>query len=81
MKVRVKLFATLDRHLPAGAQGSACDLEVAPGTGAYRLLADLGVPVNEPGAVVVLINGRQSTPEQVLREGDVLSAFPAMAGG
>ncbi|HSJ59079.1 MAG TPA: MoaD/ThiS family protein [Anaerolineae bacterium] len=81
MKITLKLFGTLDRHLPPGARGSACDLEVADGALAHDVLARLGVPVNEPGAVVVLVNGRHCPPAYALQEGDALSAFPAIAGG
>ncbi|MBN1659632.1 MAG: MoaD/ThiS family protein [Anaerolineae bacterium] len=81
MKVRLKLFGTLDRHLPPGSHGSACDLEVETGVLAHDLLAGLGVPVGEPGEVVVLINGHHCPRDCALKEGDALSAFPAMAGG
>jgi hypothetical protein len=43
------------------------------------VLEGLGVPVD--GGVVILINGRTGAPQQVLEEGDVVAAFPAMAGG
>lgn len=81
MRIRLKLFGTLDRHLPPGAHRSAFDLNVTDGALAHDVLAGLGVPVDEPGAVVVLVNGHQCPPDYVLSEGDSLSAFPAMAGG
>ena len=81
MRIAVKLFGTLDRHLPPGAHGNACELEVADGTPAHDVLARLGVPVDEPGAVVVLVNGRHCPRGYLVAEGDALSAFPAMAGG
>jgi molybdopterin converting factor small subunit len=45
------------------------------------VLSQVGVPVGDPGAIVILVNGRQSTYDQILQDGDVVSAFPAMAGG
>jgi len=44
------------------------------------LLTRLGVP-HEPGASVILVNGRGVPPEQALEAGDVVAAFPALAGG
>lgn len=44
------------------------------------MLARFSVPTDD-GASVILINGRSVEPERVLEEGDVIAAFPAMAGG
>jgi molybdopterin converting factor small subunit len=77
--VTLKLFATFRRYLPPESQGGAHDLSVPAGTRASEVLEGLGVPVD--GGVVILINGRTGAPQQVLEEGDVVAAFPAMAGG
>jgi molybdopterin converting factor small subunit len=37
--------------------------------------------MEEPGGLVILVNGRQSDLDQVLEEEDVVGAFPAIAGG
>lgn len=81
MRVRVKLFATFRQYLPAGSEASACDLEVLPGTQVRELLLHLGVPMDRPEAVAILVNGRHGPVDQVLQAGDVVAAFPAMAGG
>jgi len=81
MEVTVKLFTIYRQHLPPGAQGSSCILEVPPGTTAVELLLQLGVPLEEPVAAVILVNGRQSEPDRVLNDGDTVTAFPAVAGG
>jgi molybdopterin converting factor small subunit len=80
VNVRLKLFASYRQHLPPSSQGSACDLEIPTGTRAVDLLARFSVPTDD-GASVILINGRSVEPERVLEEGDVIAAFPAMAGG
>lgn len=81
MRVQIKLFATYRRYMPSGTRGETCHLEVPLGTRVTAVLASLGVPVDTPAAMVILINGRQSHLDHILKEGDVVSAFPAMAGG
>lgn len=77
--VTLKLFATFRRYLPPESQGGVHDLSVPAGTRAGEVLEGLRVPVDD--GVVILINGRTGAPQQVLEEGDVVAAFPAMAGG
>jgi sulfur-carrier protein len=79
MKVEVRLFALLERYLPAGAQGDAVSLEVPAGTTVRDLVASLKIPSDL--SCVTVINGRDASPEQVLAPGDVLSMFPPLAGG
>jgi IclR family pca regulon transcriptional regulator len=79
LQVEVRLMATLRRHLPPGTRGSSCRLEVSPGSTAGELLSGLGVPNLE--SHVVLVNGRDAAPAHVLADGDIVAAFPALAGG
>jgi len=78
MRITLKLFATFQRYLPAGSQGHACDLDLAAGTSVAQVLAGLNIPAH---GIVILVNGRTVRPGQVLQEGDVVAAFPAIAGG
>jgi len=79
MRIQVKLLATYRRYLPPDAAASSYTMEVRPDTRVEELLA--GLPVGQGDETVVLVNGR--TPEEgtVLREGDVVCLFPAIAGG
>ena len=54
-------------------------LEVAPGTSAGDLAGQYGIPLNNSS--VILVNGHTVDLAAPLQEGDVLAAFPAMAGG
>ena len=81
MHVQVKLFATFRRYLPPETKGDAYDIQVPQGTHVGELLSQLGVPMEEPEGLVILVNGRQSDLDQILEEGDVVGAFPAIAGG
>ncbi len=80
MRVVLKLFATYRRYLPRECTGSACEVEVPIGLPVIDLLAQFDVP-REPGASVILINGRAAPPDRALQEDDVVAVFPAMAGG
>lgn len=81
MKVRLQLFASLSRYLPGGggeeSQGAA--LVLPEGTTLGALVQRLGVPDEVPR--INLVNGRDAEAEQVLRDGDVVSLFPPLAGG
>ena len=81
MHVQVKLFATFRQYLPPETPGDAYDAQVPHGTRVGELLSQLGVPTDKPGGLVILVNGRQSDLRHVLEEGDVVAAFPAIAGG
>ena len=79
MKISLKLIATYRQLLPEGTPGNTIDLEVAPGTTVEDVLGEFGVPLDETSVFVV--NGRMPVEDQTLMEGDVISAFPALAGG
>jgi molybdopterin converting factor small subunit len=78
MRLTLKLFGTFRRALPPGSQGHACDLEVAFAASVEDVLTRFDVPRD---GIVILVNGRTATLDRVLKEDDVLAAFPALAGG
>lgn len=80
MKVTLKLFATFRRYLPPDSQGNACELETPEGTRVEDVLTQFNVPIQK-GASVILVNSHSAAPDQILNEGDVIAAFPALAGG
>ena len=79
MKVEVCLFATLGRYLPPGALGDRAILEVPERTTVGEVMASLHIPDDLERLQVV--NGHDAPPTQVLMDGDVLAAFPPLAGG
>lgn len=78
MRVRVKLLGTYRRYLPPDS-APAFEWEVPPGTTVEGLLVELPLPADD--ARVVLVNGVSPRPGYILGEGDVVSVFPAAAGG
>ena len=79
MEIVVKLFATLRDYLPAGSDRFSCRMEVDGHTRVQDILERLNLPEDMPK--IILVNGVHGKKEQVLREGDVLSIFPPVAGG
>ena len=79
MKVYVKLLNVYRKYLPDDSQGPTCSLDVPVGTRVEELIAQVPVPTDE--GQVILINGRTPLREQVLKDGDTVAIFPAMAGG
>jgi len=79
MKVEVRLFALLERYLPADSDGDAASLDVPLGTTVRDVIELLEIPRDL--SCLTVINGRDAPPEQRLAPGDVLSMFPPLAGG
>ena len=83
MKIKIRLFATLQAYLPAGSSDSEAIIELDEGATITDALAVLAVPVNL--AHIVFVNGRHvlrpNLASHRLQDGDTLSAFPAIGGG
>ena len=77
MKVQLKLIASYRDFLPPENEGKA-EVDVLEGTTAESLLAEFGVPLEE---TVILVDGRSPDPGDLLKEGNVVFAFRATAGG
>jgi molybdopterin converting factor small subunit len=79
MEIEVKLFATLRDYLPKGSTRFSCKMEIEGGTQVQEILEKLKIPEEFPK--IILVNGVHGKKEQTLKEGDVLSVFPPVAGG
>jgi sulfur carrier protein len=79
MEIEVKLFATLRDYLPKGSSRFSCKMEVGGSTRVQDILSRLKIPEEIPK--IILINGVHGKREQILKDGDVLSIFPPVAGG
>ena len=79
MEIEVKLFATLRDYLPKGSTRFSCKMEIEVGTQVQDILEKLKIPEEFPK--IILVNGVHGKKEQTLKEGDVLSVFPPVAGG
>ena len=79
IEIEVKLFATLRDYLPKGSGRFSCKIKVDGHTRIQDILSKLKIPDEIPK--IILVNGIHGKKEQVLKEGDVLSIFPPVAGG
>ena len=79
MRVEVRVFATLRRHLPDLGIGEARVLEVGAGTTLSAVRDALGLPPDE--VRVVIRNHIQADWDDTVEEGDRIAFVPAVAGG
>lgn len=79
MKIQVALYATLSQYLPAGAENRKATIEVRDTATVRDVLTQLGIPQDLPN--ILLVNGRQAPEDTVLKDGEVVSVFPPLAGG
>jgi sulfur carrier protein len=79
MEIEVKLFATLRDYLPKGSDRFSCKVEVDEFARVQDILSRLSIPEEMPK--IILINGVHGKKDQILKDGDVISIFPPVAGG
>ncbi len=79
MKVHVKLIATYQRLLPVGTKGNIIEITVPNGTSVSQVLSHYGVPLDDSS--VIVLNGLTVDLDTPLTEGDIVTAFSAIAGG
>ena len=83
MEITLKFFANLRDYLPEGSDKHNAKLVIQEGETAYSVLDRCRVPRGM--AHLVLLNGVYLQPEErehsVLKEGDTLAVWPAVAGG
>lgn len=83
MRITIKLYASLADHLPADARSNAFVREFAATTSPHEILDACGVP--RARAHLLLVNGVYVPPTErdslAMADGDVLAAWPPVAGG
>ena len=81
--ITLKLFASLGKYLPPGAQRNKIDIEIADETTIQTVLDRYNLPPQL--CHLVLVNGVFHPPEKraevALNEGDELAVWPPIAGG
>lgn len=79
MRVKLRLFATYRQYLPSKTEGNTIEVEVQVGTRVSDLMSLYDIPIGADS--VILVNGITPGLNDHVNDGDVVSAFPAMAGG
>ncbi len=75
----MRLFAAFREYLPAGCDGFSFVKVLDRETTVGEVVEALGLPEQLPK--IVIVNGIHAVPDYVLKDGDVLSLFPPVAGG
>ncbi len=79
MEIEIKLFATLRDYLPKGSSRFSFKMEIDSHSQIQDILSKLKIPEEMPK--IILVNGIHGKKDQILKEGDILSIFPPVAGG
>jgi sulfur carrier protein ThiS len=80
MKIEVKLYASLGKYMPQSVlEKKEGYLEIGEGTTVKALLESLEVPLET--VKLIFVNGIHAKEAEVLKDGDRLGVFPAVAGG
>jgi sulfur carrier protein ThiS len=79
MKIRVKAYGTLARHLPQTGSSLGTEMEIPPGTCAEELLTRLGIRKGHGG--VVILNGRILRMADEIPSGAEVRIFQSLHGG
>ncbi len=79
MKVELRLYASLAAFMPEQTGGRSLTMEVSDGTTVRDLLQQLKLPKKE--IKVIFLNGVHASDGDILKEGDRVGIFPAVAGG
>ncbi|MBM3212722.1 MoaD/ThiS family protein [Candidatus Poribacteria bacterium] len=79
MKVEIRLFANLAKLLPPGSQNKRATVIIKQNSTVEDLLEKMKIPLTITN--IVMVNGEHKDKDTVLKEGDVVSVFPPIAGG
>ncbi|HSG42471.1 MAG TPA: MoaD/ThiS family protein [Anaerolineales bacterium] len=79
MMIRVKMIANYRDALPPGHKHGVIEMDVAKGATVYDVISRFDIPLNDES--VIVLNGLTVDMSTPLQEGDMVTAFSAIAGG
>ena len=79
MMIRVKMIANYRKILPPEAKDGVVELELPDGATIYDAISRFDIPLTEES--VIVLNGLTVDMDTPLKEGDMVTAFSAIAGG
>ena len=79
MNIRIKLYASLRKHLPGTEIGEEVIIEVVQGSTIKNIIDYLTIEENQ--VKIIFVNGIHKTLDYVLLENDLLVIFPPIGGG
>ena len=74
MQITVKLFANFKEN-----REKIMDMDVSSDTTVKEIIESLGIPLQD--VAIIMINGRGTNFDAVLKSDDVLALFPPVGGG
>jgi molybdopterin synthase sulfur carrier subunit len=79
MNVEIRLYATFRDFLPQGSSTFSMTRSLDKEMTIAEMVKELGLPEDIPK--IVIVNGSHAEFDYVLKDGDILSVFPPLAGG
>ncbi|MBP6179416.1 MAG: MoaD/ThiS family protein [Anaerolineales bacterium] len=79
MLICVKMIANYRDALPPDAKHGVIELNVPEGTTVFDAISRFDIPLNDES--VIVLNGLTVDMNTPLQEGDMVTAFSAIAGG
>ena len=79
MMISVKLIANYRDQLPPEAKNGVVELDVPDGTTVREAISRFDIPLDDTS--VIVLNGLTVDMNTPLKEGDMVTAFSAIAGG
>ncbi|GAB4464076.1 MAG: hypothetical protein Kow0070_25450 [Anaerolineales bacterium] len=79
MLIRVKLIANYRQALPPDHKHGVVELNLPQGSTVYDAISRFDIPLNDES--VIVLNGLTVDLSTPLKEGDMVTAFSAIAGG
>ena len=79
MMIHIKLIANFRNHLPPEAKNGVVEVDVPDGTTVHDAISRFDIPLDDTS--VIVLNGLTVDMTTALKEGDMVTAFSAIAGG
>ena len=77
--IHIKLIANYRDQLPPEAKNGVVELDVPDGTTVYDAISQFDIPLDDTS--VIVLNGLTVDMSTLLKGGDMVTAFSAIAGG
>lgn len=81
MQIEMKFFSGLQEYLPENSGKNSCRIETSQGNSVEDILHELKIPSQRLSGLLIMANGIHVKLDYAPKEGDVISVFPAIAGG